>query len=109
MSKERFADTTYSLAKSLHHVNIAREYLHDVKRDCHGAVKDLFNTYINKCDFIIHSMRDRLGEESKTILKNELKDSIILEAINDKLIHLNEQQRLEIENIIDEMIKKSKI
>jgi hypothetical protein len=109
MEKESFADTTYSLAKSLHHINIAREYLEDVKRETKGPVKDLFNNYINKCDFIIHNMRDRLTPENREVFKQELKDSFIIEAINDKLIHLDEQQRLEVESFIDELIKKSSV
>jgi hypothetical protein len=109
MEKENFVDTTYSLAKSLHHINIAREYLEDVKRETKGTVKDLFNNYINKCDFIIHSMRDRLTPENREVFKQELRDSFMIEAINDKLIHLDEQQRLEVENFIDDLIKKSSV
>jgi hypothetical protein len=109
MKKENFVDTTYSLAKSLHHINIAREYLEDVKRETKGTVKDLFNNYINKCDFIIHNMRDRLTPENREVFKQELKDSFMIEAINDKLIHLDEHQRLEVESFIDELIKKSNV
>lgn len=109
MEKENFADTTYSLAKSLHHINIAREYLEDVKRETKGPVKDLFNSYINKCEFIIHSMRDRLTPKNREVFKQELRDSFMIEAINDKLIHLDEQQRSDVENFINELIKKSSV
>jgi hypothetical protein len=106
--KESFIDTTYSLAKSLHHVNIAKEYLQDIKRDTKGPVKDLFNGYIMRCDFILNNMRDRLNPKNREILKQELKDSFMIEAINDKLIHLDEQQRLQVETFIDELIKTSR-
>lgn len=104
LSKERFTDTTYSLAKALHHINIGREYFDDMKRDSKGSVKDLFNNYINKCDFILNSIKDRLKDESREILKKELGDSFIIEAINDKLMHLDESQRDLIENLMDKII-----
>lgn len=103
--KQRFKDTTYSLAKSLHHINIAREYLHDVRRDSEGSIKNVFNQCVLKCDWIIANFSDRLSDSSKKILKQELADSFLIEAINDKLIHLNNQQRTEVESFIEKLIK----
>jgi hypothetical protein len=45
-----------------------------------------------------------LKDESREILKKELGDSFIIEAINDKLMHLDESQRDLIENLMDKMI-----
>ena len=39
--KDNFTDTTYSLAKALHHINLAKEYLEDTKRDSKGSIKEL--------------------------------------------------------------------
>lgn len=107
--KQQFVDTTYSLAKSLHHINNAREYFYDVSRDCNGMIKHIFNGYINKCDFIINGIKDRLGSESVAILNKELEDSFVIEAINDKIMHLSSEQRDFIENLIDSMIKGEKV
>lgn len=102
--KQQFKDTTYSLAKALHHINIANEYLNDVRRDSNGEVRHLFNGFINKCNWILSSISDRLSDDSRTILKKELDDSFQLEAINDKLIHLDSKQRQEVELFIEKMI-----
>ena len=107
--KQHFVDSTYSLAKSLHHINNAREYFYDVSRDCSGMIKHIFNGYINKCDFIINGIKDRLGAESVEILKKELGDSFVIEAINDKIMHLTSEQREVIETLIDSMIKGEKV
>jgi hypothetical protein len=108
MNKIKFTDTTYSLAKGLHHINNAKEYFNDVKRDCNASVKYLFNSYVQKCDVIINSVNDKLTPENKIILKKELADSFLIESINDKLIYLDEAQRTEVENFIDEILKQKK-
>ena len=107
--QQKFVDSTYSLAKSLHHINNAKMYFEDVSRDCSGMIKHIFLGYINKCDFIINGIKDRLGAENVEILKKELADSFIIEAINDKLVHLENDQRQMIESLIDAMIKGEKI
>ena len=104
----RFSDTTFSLAKALHHINNAREYFTDVKRDCHSGIKSQFNSYIQKCDFIIDSVTCKLTQENKAILKKELADSFIIEGINDKLMLMNEGQRNEVENLIEQILKRDK-
>ena len=104
--KEHFSDSTFSLAKSLHHINIARDYLIDVRMGTNGSIKDLFNGYIAKCDYILNNINHRLKDENREALKKELKDSFIFEAINDKLIYLDENQRLEVESYIENLIKK---
>jgi hypothetical protein len=107
--QQHFVDTTYSLAKSLHHINNAKLYFEDISRDCSGMIKHIFLGYINKCDFIINGVKDRLGKENVEQLKKELADSFVIEAINDKLVHLNNDQKQLIENLIDAMIKGEKV
>lgn len=107
--KETFTDNTYSLAKALHHINIAKMYLEDVRQDTFGEVKAVFNQYIQKCDWILQNMRNRVGDENRRVLDTELKDSIILEAINDKLIHLDESQRNVIEELMDRFISGEEV
>ena len=103
-----FSDNTFSLAKALHHINNAKIYFEDVKRDCASSTKDLFNSYIIKCDIIINSIDHKLTDKNRAILKKELADSFIIESINDKIIYLNEDQRNEVENFIDNFIKQNK-
>lgn len=103
-----FSDTIFSLAKALHHINNAKEYFTDVKRDCHSGIKNQFTSYIQKCDFIIGSVTSKLTDENKAILKKELADSFLIEAINDKLMYMNELQRNEVDLFIEEILKRDK-
>ena len=107
--KERFADNTYSLAKGIHHVNIAKQYFEDVRFGTKAEVKAVFNQYIQKCEWIISNLKDRLAPDNKAALEKELSSSIFLEAINDKLIHLNEEQIDFIENLLDAIINGEEI
>lgn len=107
--KESFADNTYSLAKGMHHINIAKQYFEDVRLGTSGEVKMVFNQYIQKCDWIMDNLKHRLTEENRKNLEAELNDSISFEAINDKLVRLDSNQRLLLESIIDGLIKGEEI
>lgn len=106
--RQHFSDSTFSLAKSLHHINLAKDYLMDVRMGTSGSVKELFNGYISKCEFILNNINDRLKEENREALKKELKNSFTFEAINDKLIYLDDAQREDVENYIENLIRKQK-
>ena len=101
MSKTRFTDNTYSLAKAMHHINIAKMYFEDLRISTAQEVKYVFIQYSNKCDWIISNLENRLSEYNRKNLKEELKDSLSFEAIYDKLILLTPEQRAFLENIID--------
>jgi uncharacterized protein YfkK (UPF0435 family) len=103
-----FSDNTFSLAKALHHINNAKIYFEDVKRDCASSTKELFNSYITKCDIIINSIDHKLTPVNRAILKKELADSFMIESINDKLMLMNELQRNEVENLIEQILKRDK-
>ena len=107
--KESFADNTYSLAKGMHHINIAKQYFEDVRLGTSGEVKMVFNQYIQKCDWIMDNLKHRLTEENRKNLQAELDDSLSFEAINDKLIRLNSEQRFFLESIIDSLIQGEEI
>jgi len=106
MSNEK---ATFSLAKGLHHINIAKQYFEDFKIDCTGDIKHAVNGYINKCDFILNNIFDRLGEETRKVYKEEISDSLSLESINDKLMILDTAQRLELEDMLDAITKGKKV
>lgn len=107
--KQRFTDNTYSLAKGLHHINIAKQYFEDVRYGTSNEIKAVFNQYIQKCDWILANMRDRMGEEQREVLKKEMEDSLTFDAINDKLIYLDNSQRAFLEELIDAMIKSEEV
>ena len=107
--KHRFSDNTYSLAKGVHHINIAKQYFEDVRYGTVAEVKAIFNQYIQKCDWIIANMRDRLTPENRNLILKELDDSFAIEAINDKLIHLTPEQKEVVEQLIDSMIAGEEI
>jgi hypothetical protein len=100
---------TYSLAKALHHLNIAKQYFEDVKIGCTGDVKNMFNGYINKCDWILNNVFDKLSDERRKIYKVELSDSLGIDAINDQLMMLDNAQRAEIEEMLDAILKGKKV
>jgi hypothetical protein len=100
---------TYSLAKALHHLNIAKQYFEDVKMGCTGDVKNMFNGYINKCDWILNNVFDKLDNTKRKIYKEELSDSLGLDAINDHLMMLDNAQRREIEEMLDAILKGKKV
>ena len=103
-NKEQFHDNTYSLAKGLHHINLAKQYLEDVRLGTKGEIKMIFNQYVQKCDWILDNLRGKLTEDNKKILDLELSDSMYFEAVSDKLIRLVEIQRDLVEKYIDFMI-----
>jgi curli biogenesis system outer membrane secretion channel CsgG len=109
MSKENFSDNTYSLGKGLNHIKCAREYFEDLRLSTNGSVKNIFNNFIMRCDYMINNISDRLTEESREMLKTELKDTLVFDSISDKLIHLTNEQRLFIEDILDSMIKGEEV
>lgn len=99
---------TYSLAKGLHHINIAKQYFEDVKIGCTGDLKNTFSGYINKCDWILNNILHKLGDKTREIYKTELSDSLGIDAINDKLMILTNDQRNEIEDYLNKLIKNDK-
>lgn len=109
MEKQRFSDNTFSLAKGLHHINIAKQYFEDVRFGTTNEVKAVFNQYIQKCDWIITNMKDRMNKENRAVLEKELEDSLSFDAINDKLIYLDDSQRAFVEELLDAMIRGEEI
>jgi len=100
---------TYSLAKGLHHLNIAKQYFEDVKLGCTGDVKNTFNGYVNKCDWILNNVFDKLSPDRRKIYKLELSDSLSIDAINDQLMMLDIEQRAEIEEMLEAILKGKKV
>jgi hypothetical protein len=100
---------TYSLAKGLHHLNIAKQYFEDVKMGCTGDVKNTFNGYVNKCDWILNNVFDKLDNEKRKIYKEELSDSLSIDSINDQLMMLDNTQRSQIEELLEAIVKGKRV
>ena len=100
---------TYSLAKGLHHLNIAKQYFEDVKMGCVGDVKNTFNGYVNKCDWILNNVFDKLDDEKRKIYKEELSDSLSIDSINDQLMMLDNTQRSQIEELLEAILKGKRV
>lgn len=109
MDKQTFTDNTYSLAKGIHHINIAKQYFEDVRFSTTKEVKAIFNLYVQKCDWIIDNMKHRMNKENREVLEKELEDSLSFDAINDKLIYLDNDQRAFVEELLDAMIRGEEI
>jgi len=109
MSKERFTDNTYSVAKGLTHIHIAKQYFEDVKTEASLDVKMIFNQYIQKCEWILANLKDRLSEENRMVLNEELENSLTVDAIADKVILLDNQKKDFVESVIDRLINGEEI
>jgi len=104
-----FTDNTYSLAKALLFTDLARQYFEDVQYSTHHDIKSMFNQYITKCNWIIFDVKNRLSQENREILAKELEGSLDINAIMDKVIHLDNKQKAFIEDIIDAMNKGEEV
>lgn len=104
-----FTDSTYSLAKALHFIDLARQYFEDVQFSTEKDIKTIFNQYIQKCNWIIFDVKSRLSNENRELLAKELEGSLDINAIMDKVIHLDNKQKAFIEDIIDSMRKGEEV
>lgn len=111
VKKERktFMDNTYSLAKSMHLINLAKQYLEDVRREVNSDVKIIFNQYVQKCEWILFDLRNRLSQENREILAKELEGSFDMDAIFDKVIRLDNKEITFVESIMDALIRGEEI
>lgn len=109
MTKEKFTDNKFSVAKGLTHIHIAKQYFEDVKIDANMDVKMIFNQYIQKCDWIINNLKDRLNQENRIYLEKELEDSLTVDAISDKVVLLDNKAKEFVEELIDRLIKGEEI
>jgi hypothetical protein len=100
---------TFSLAKGLHHMNIAKQYFENFKISCKGDIKNVVNGYVNKCNWVLNDIYDRLGERTRKVYREEMSDSLSLDSISDKLMILDNAQRLEIEDMLDAITKGKKV
>ena len=103
--------TTFNLAKALCHVKNAVHYFEHIKLqpEVKYDAKHFFNLQLTRLNGIISDMTAKLTPEAAQVLRNELEsDTMVFEAIQDKLVNLNEAQRWEVENFIDKLLNETK-
>ena len=103
--KEHFKDTSFHLAKALHFNKVSREYFELLKIGSTGETKNMFNQCIQRLDWVYHNIYDRLSQNSKDILKQEMADSLAMDSIMDGLVLLTPENRSMIENLIASLNK----
>ena len=102
--------TTFNLAKALYHVKNAVHYFEYIKSqpEVKFDAKHFLNLQLNRLNGIISDMTAKLTPEAAKTLRNELEsDTMVFEAIQDKLVNLNEKERWEVENFIDSILNQS--
>ncbi len=103
--KENFKDTSYKLAKALHFNKVSLEYFEMLRLDAKGETKMLFSNCIQRLNWVYHNIYDRLSQNSKDALKQEMADSLALDSIMDGLVLLTPENRSMIENLISSLNK----
>jgi hypothetical protein len=101
--KEKFEDNTFSLIKALHHTKISMDYFDDLAKNYEYGAKQIMLNYSSKCKWIIDNIRHRLPQEAVNEIDSDIRDALFLDAIEDKIIHFTDSQKLQLENIIDLM------
>ena len=98
--------STFSIAKALHHVYFAKAYLQDViiSEKLTGSAKDFINNLITRQEWILKTCYGRMPKDSAKMLRDELegRDIASIDSILNMVISLDEPQRLEIEDYITE-------
>jgi hypothetical protein len=109
--KNEFNDTSFDLAKALHHVAIAKQYFEGIALDNTHGTKKLFNTYAAKMNWVVDDIYLRLKEDSKKFFKDSLinGDTLFASSVAEKMLHLSEETKVTIENLIDAMLAGEEI
>lgn len=96
-----------NIIQSAQYVKMARECMEDYVRDFGAGF--LFRPFIKKLEWIMTDMitNPAMPQVLREGIKNEFNgDTLSLTAINDKLPLLSTEDRLEVEDLIDQIIQK---
>jgi hypothetical protein len=100
-------ETTFNIAKGLFHVRNAIHYFEHVKSqpEIRHEAKHFVNLHLGKLNGVLNDITSRIPTESAMALRAELEsDTMVFEAINNKLCALTPEQRWEVEEFINEKI-----
>jgi len=98
---------TFNIAKGLYHIRNAKHYFEHIKaqQELTQKSRTLFHYQINRLEGILKDFRLSLPPDTAKILDAEMEsDTMVFEAINDKLCLLNEKDRWKVETYIDSLI-----
>ena len=111
MAKETYSDKDLLMLKGLYHVSIAKQYFETTKIDKEFLIKNIFNSYCNRLDYILNSVNSMVNGESKAILDQEVLkgDTLFFGSMADKMINLSATQREQVEFIIDGYLKDDQV
>ena len=103
-----------NILQSIHHIKKAYEYMEDFKRTCGSGSKGekLAKQYCGRLEFIPTDLVTHpfLTEEVRQGVKSEWNGDVWApDAINEKFLKLNTQQRELVEAITDALLKGEKI
>lgn len=104
-----FQKQTLNLAKGLYFIRIAMEYFDHIRKsnDVSFNGKHTMNIIYGKLNGSINEIKMQLGDENYKVMCQEMEsDVFVFESIMEKLMHLDERGRWEIEQIIENRIKK---
>lgn len=103
--------STYGIAKALHHVIFGREYFEAIIRDekLKGYGKQVITNYSTRLEWIVKDVFSKLSGESADLMREELKqrDIASIDSVLNMLLLMTEDERLELEDYItDKYINK---
>jgi|GEM_PF-3374448 len=91
----------------MYHLKTGKEYLEAFRLSCEGYSKHQCNTWISKLNYVENDVFSILTEESREHFRREIKqgDILFFASIGEKFLHLSEQQRTMVEDLVDALIK----
>lgn len=107
--KEHFSDSAHDLLKSLVHLSIAKLYFKMLKIGKKELLKNLFNQFIQRCEWIERNIYDRMDEVSRKQFKEyQLEgDNMFYDELSSKLLLLNEKQKPLVEDFVNGLIDEN--
>jgi hypothetical protein len=79
------------------------EYFEDLANGYEYGAKQTILNYANKSKWILDNVRHRIPEDMAKSIDSDMRDSLFLDAIEDKVIHFTNSQKEQLEEIIELM------
>jgi hypothetical protein len=100
-----------AFTKAMYHLRTAKEYLEVFKIEADKANVHNVRGWINKLNFIENDASSIMTAESRDHFRKEIKQGDILfhSNISTLLLHLDDKQRLLVEDLVNAMIKGESI
>ena len=105
-------ETTFNLAKGLYHVQNAIVYFEHIKSQPEVRTdRKYFLTHeTNKLRSVVSAFTAQLPPESARILREEMEsDTMVFEAIKNKLVSMCQADRWKVEEYIDKLLNQNQI